>query len=93
VAIASNSALDCALVDIALIGESALPVAEILADRHVPFVFMTGADDPPLGKFHNAPVLLKPFTVQELRFTLQRILSSERSPKEPPGSLDPQRRQ
>ena len=76
VAIASTAPLDCALVDVALCGESALPVAEILAHRHLPFVFMTG-DDAPLVTFQDVPVLMKPFTVEELRFTLRRILSPQ----------------
>ncbi len=41
-AMASTSALDCALIDIALGVETALPVAQILADRQIPFVFMKG---------------------------------------------------
>jgi CheY-like chemotaxis protein len=74
VAIASTAALDCALVDIALGEESALPVAHILADRHIPFVFMTGANDSPEGMFHEVPALRKPFTVEELCRALDRML-------------------
>ena len=76
VAIASASAPDCALIDIALGGESALPVAQILTERHVPFAFMTGASESLEGRFHDIPALLKPFTVNELRAVLQLILSS-----------------
>jgi CheY-like chemotaxis protein len=72
---ASTSALDCALIDIALNGESALPVAQILADRHIPFVFMTGAAQGPAGTFEGVPALLKPFTVEELRSALQKLLA------------------
>ena len=75
IAIASRSALDCALIDIALGGENALPVAQILTDRHIPFVFMTGASESAEGTFDNTPVLPKPFTIEELRLALQRILS------------------
>lgn len=75
VAIASTSAMDCALVDVALGGESALPVAQILTDRHIPFAFMTGDNESPEGTFHEIPALLKPFTVKELQVALQRILS------------------
>jgi len=73
-AIASTSALDCALIDIALGEESALPVAQILTDRHIPFVFMTGASKSPEGTFQEVPALLKPFTVEELRCALQQLL-------------------
>jgi DNA-binding response OmpR family regulator len=73
-AIASTSALDGALIDIALGAESALPVAQILANRHIPFVFMTGANESPEGTFHEVPALRKPFTVEELRRALQYML-------------------
>jgi DNA-binding response OmpR family regulator len=76
VAIASTMAPDCALIDIALGGESALPVAQILTERHIPFAFMTGASESLEGRFHDIPALLKPFTVNELRAILQLILSS-----------------
>jgi CheY-like chemotaxis protein len=82
-AIASTSALDCALIDIALGEESALPVAQILRDRHIPFVFMTGASESPEGKWHDVPALLKPFTFEELRRALQHLLSE---PDETPKS-------
>ena len=75
IAMAASSFLDCALIDIALGGESALPVAQILTDRHIPFVFMTGASESAEGTFDNTPVLPKPFTIEELRLALRRILS------------------
>jgi DNA-binding NtrC family response regulator len=40
-AIASKD-LDGAIVDINLSGKAAFPVADALADRHIPFVFATG---------------------------------------------------
>jgi CheY-like chemotaxis protein len=75
-ALASTSALDCALIDIALGEQSALPVAQILTDRHIPFVFMTGSSESPDGPFQSVPALLKPFTVDELRRALQQLLPS-----------------
>ena len=38
----ASSELDGAIVDINLGGKAAFPVADALADRHVPFVFATG---------------------------------------------------
>jgi CheY-like chemotaxis protein len=75
-AIASTAVLDCALIDISLGDESALPVAQILADRHIPFAFMTGSNDSPEGTFRQVPALRKPFTVEELRRALQHMLQS-----------------
>jgi hypothetical protein len=63
--------------------ESALPVAQILTDRHIPFVFMTGASESPEGRWHDVPALLKPFTFEELRRALQHLLSE---PDETPKS-------
>jgi DNA-binding response OmpR family regulator len=74
-AIASTSALDGALLDVELRLDSALPVAQILRDRRVPFAFMTG-DDAPEGSFHDVPALVKPFTLAELRRVLQLMLSA-----------------
>jgi DNA-binding response OmpR family regulator len=76
IAMAASSFLDCALIDIALGGESALPVAQILMDRNIPFAFVTGETESAEGTFQDVPVLLKPFTVEELRLALERILSS-----------------
>ena len=73
-AIASTSALDAALLDVELRLDSALPVAQILSDRHIPFAFMTG-DEIPEGNFGNVPRLIKPFTLAELRDALHRILT------------------
>lgn len=52
---------DAALLDINLGGESMSPVANLLRDRHVPFLFVTGydADDFPLA--FTEPRIEKPF--------------------------------
>jgi DNA-binding response OmpR family regulator len=73
--IASTAALDAALLDVELRLDSALPVAQILRDRRVPFAFMTG-DEVPEGAFHDVPALVKPFTLAELRCALQLMLSA-----------------
>ena len=88
-AMASASALDCALIDIALGVETALPVAQILADRHIPFVFMTGQSE---GTFHEVPTLLKPFTFKELRDALQQLLPPDDGESEIDTSSRPGRR-
>ena len=76
IAMAASSFLDCALIDIALGGESALPVAHILMDRNIPFAFMTGESESAEATFKDIPMLLKPFTVAELRLALERVLSN-----------------
>ena len=66
--IACHEALDGAMLDVNLAGELCFPVAEILARRRVPFLFLTGYSDvgmlPP--RFRDATVVHKPFSPNEL---------------------------
>lgn len=75
-ALASTASLDGAIVDVVLGEESALPVAQILADRHIPFVFMTGLLERPDAAFQDVPTLDKPFTIEQLRRALKQLLPS-----------------
>jgi CheY-like chemotaxis protein len=60
--LARTEPLDGALLDINLAGEYCFPVAEILAERGVPFVFVTGYGDSALPPAYRAvPRLTKPF--------------------------------
>ncbi len=72
-ACASDDALDAAILDVNLGGDLVYPVAELLARRDVPFVFVTGYDveniDP---RFADVPVLQKPIE----REVLQRLFVS-----------------
>lgn len=59
--LAQADAIDGAILDIDLRGETVFPVAGALHERHVPFVFWTGYDAPALpGAFDDAPCLRKP---------------------------------
>jgi DNA-binding response OmpR family regulator len=66
---------DAAVLDVNLRGESVVPLADALARRGVPFLFMTGygnADG--LGSHARVPVLAKPFEPLELVVVLARLL-------------------
>jgi CheY-like chemotaxis protein len=63
---AADEPLDAALLDVNLHGRSAIPVADALAARGVPFVFCTGYDAR-LPRHGDAPRLAKPFQTRELR--------------------------
>jgi CheY-like chemotaxis protein len=76
VAAVSTEVLDCALIDIGLGAESAIPVVKILTDRHIPIVIMTGANEMADGTSPDIPVLLKPFSVEGLRLALERVLDT-----------------
>lgn len=66
---------DAALVDCNLQGEKSWPVADILIERGVPFIFATGgmADDLP-SSYANHPTLAKPFTIGAVERALGKVL-------------------
>lgn len=66
---------DAALLDCNLQGEKSWPVAEILAEQGVPFVFATGgtADDLPTI-YADRPTLAKPFTIGAVERALARTV-------------------
>jgi two-component system, chemotaxis family, sensor kinase Cph1 len=70
---------DVALLDIDLDGEPVWPVADALAEAHVPFVFTTGFASrvvtPP--RFAGRPVVTKPYAPEELVGALSRVMSQE----------------
>ena len=73
-------AIDVAVLDVNLNGEMSYPIADALAARGVPFVFVTGYDkDRMLEGYRTCPVLQKPFHRVELTDTLAKLLA----PKEP----------
>jgi CheY-like chemotaxis protein len=62
VALARNADFDAAILDVNLNGQSITPVAEILVQRGVPFVFSTGYDLRGVPEaFRTKPTLQKPF--------------------------------
>ncbi len=80
---AKEEEVDLALLDINLGEELVYPAAEILAERGVRFVFLTGYDNEHVDtRFRYAPVLQKPFD----REALQRVLTeSSAAPLETSG--------
>src|SRR6476646_3642380 len=60
--LAREEQLDVALLDVGLRGEPAFQAADALADRGVPFVFLTGYSPETLpGRFRDRAVLGKPY--------------------------------
>nr|CAD6629942.1 response regulator [arsenite-oxidising bacterium NT-25] len=65
--IASTAELDLAVLDINLGGERSFPVAIILQERGVPFMFSTGYGAVGLpAELSASPVLTKPFSAKAL---------------------------
>ena len=65
--LASNCDIDGALLDVYLDnGESTLPVARILQQRRIPFMFVTGGAFEAIPGIEGVPVLRKPVSAAEI---------------------------
>lgn len=74
---AADETFGIAILDVNLAGEPIYAVAEVIAERGLPFVFSTGygaagIKDP----FRGRPVVQKPFTQSELRRSLLAALDN-----------------
>lgn len=73
---AESEALDLAILDVNLAGETIYPVVAALARRGVPFVFSTGYGSAGIDEpYRDRPVLQKPFSQAELERKLKAALS------------------
>jgi DNA-binding response OmpR family regulator len=73
---ARNEPLDAALLDIHLADEAVFPVADVLAERGVPFAFVTGYGKdvlPPV--YRGRPLLQKPFRPQAVLSKLAMMIA------------------
>ena len=74
IALARNSDFDLAILDVNLNGDSVYPVADLLMERGVPFVFSTGYGDRGLPEpYRGRPTLQKPFQLANLENILASI--------------------
>ena len=72
--LARTAEFDVALLDINLNGQHSFPVADVIRARGLPFLFATGYGSRIVGEaFRDVPILQKPFSLDELRRTLERI--------------------
>jgi len=73
--LAANGAFDAAVLDVNLDGQEIYPVAEILAKRGKPFVFITGYGEGGLSDpYRNRPTLQKPFQTEQIKAVLDKLL-------------------
>jgi CheY-like chemotaxis protein len=71
--LARTTQFDVALLDINLNGRQSFPVADVIRERGLPFLFATGYGSRILAApYHDAPILQKPFSLDELRVALAR---------------------
>ncbi len=79
IALAETMDIDGAVLDVDLDGTMVWPAADVLARRGIPFFFATGYQAslvmPP--RFRDRFVLNKPFSLNDLKDALQRMLSAE----------------
>lgn len=67
---------DVAIIDLNLDGQPSYPVADILSERGVPFIFATGYGAGGLDSKYSVPVLTKPFVADDLEKMLMQLCGS-----------------
>lgn len=73
--LAAKADFHCAILDVNLAGQEVYPVAEILAKRGLPFVFVTGYGEGSLADpYRDRPALQKPFQAEQLKNTIASLL-------------------
>jgi CheY-like chemotaxis protein len=73
--LASTADFEVAILDINVGGDRIDPVAEIINDRHLPFLFASGYGAAGLPeKFQDRTVLQKPFLIERLREAIQAAI-------------------
>lgn len=75
--IQSEDHVDGAIIDVNLAGEKSFPVADLLLERRVPFVFTTGYDSSEIPvRFGSVVRCEKPMSLGKVMQTLEKLLSS-----------------
>ncbi|MGQ4273569.1 response regulator [Terrihabitans sp. B22-R8] len=73
---AEQGNFDAALLDVNLAGARVFPVADLLAKRGIPFIFVSGYGDMDIDAPHEGrPVVQKPFSPDALGEALARALA------------------
>jgi DNA-binding response OmpR family regulator len=72
-ALAEHEILGAAILDINLVGERSMPIAEVLRRRGVPFAFASGYGAAPEG-FETLPLIEKPYREADIDAVLKGLL-------------------
>jgi CheY-like chemotaxis protein len=79
-ALIESKATDVALLDVNLNGEKVYAVADALAARDIPFVFVTGYGAAGIAEtYRDHAILQKPFLQQDLATVLTRLCGAAKS--------------
>lgn len=74
---ARNGDFHVAILDVNVDGEQIFPVADIIAERGLPFAFLTGYSESSLpDAYRGCPTLLKPFQAAQLATTIAGLLAA-----------------
>ena len=80
--LATDLAIDLAIVDVNLNGVQTYPVAEILSHRGVPFIFSTGYGTAGLNEeWRGKPTLQKPFQGRQLAAAIEHATAAPSGPE------------
>ncbi|WP_428490004.1 response regulator [Rhodopila sp.] len=72
-----TEAFDLAVLDVNLAGEKVYPVAELLAERQIPFLFLSGYGEEAIPAGHDDwRVCAKPFTSDNLKKEMSAALTA-----------------
>lgn len=74
-AIAAEGEFEAAILDVNLNEEPSFPVADILSNRGIPFLFATGYAESGVGWKGQAAVIAKPYGRDQLAKALRDLLS------------------
>ncbi len=75
-ALARDGAFDVAMLDVNLAGDRSFPVADLLIERDIPFLFATGYGADGIDeKYRGHPVLQKPFRARDLAALIESLAS------------------
>jgi CheY-like chemotaxis protein len=77
--LAASAPIDCALLDWELAGAASNEVADILARRQIPFLFVTGHATLPDARYGAVPILCKPFGLPDLQRAMDEATTSGRA--------------
>lgn len=81
VAVAAEEAIDAVLLDINLGGSLSYPIADVLLERNIAFVFLTGYEQGVLPDgYAHVPRVAKPFPITAILAALDEMVAAKAAP-------------